>query len=276
MSWFDLEPACQLIEKYKVTGFAGIPAIFTIMYNNTDIVEKYDLSSLIECVSGLAPLPEDILRGFEKKFNCVILEGYGLAEAGTAVTAHYKNKTRMPGSIGKPIPDVEIKIVDESDDEVSINDVGELIVYGPSVSSGYYKMPDKTKEKFRKGWLYTGDMAKMDGDGYVFIVDRKKDLIVRGGFNIIPRDIEEILFRHPKVADAAVIAIPDKVLGEEIKAFVVLHPQAELSEEDLIDHCRDYLANYKCPKTIQFLEALPRNAIGKILRKELREMNSML
>lgn len=188
------------------------------------------------------------------------------------MTAHYLDRQRKAGSIGQPLPDVEVRIVDENDRDVALGNPGELIVKGPNISPGYYKMPKETAETFRDGWLYTGDIARMDEDGYLYIVDRKKDLIIRGGFNIIPRDIEELLFTHPAVADAAVVGVPDPVMGEEIMAFVVTQPGATITAEDLITHCQQSLAKYKCPKSIQFLEALPRNAIGKVLRKDLRKL----
>ncbi|MBU2646459.1 AMP-binding protein, partial [bacterium] len=210
--WFDLETACRLIEKYKVVGFAGVPAIFSMFVNTPDVVDKYDLSSLTECASGSAPLPVEILKGFEKKFGCIILEGYGLSEASPIVSAHYKGRERKVGSIGQPLPDVAVKIVDQDGKELPVNAVGELIVRGANISQGYYRMPDKTAETFVDGWLYTGDMAKIDEDGYIFIVDRKKDLIIRGGFNILPRDIEEVLHQHPAVMEAAVIGVPDRIM----------------------------------------------------------------
>lgn len=272
MPWFDLKEACRLIEKYKVTGFAGVPAIYSIFLNNPDVTDKYDLSSLKECASGSAPLPIEVIKEFEEKFDCIILEGYGLSEAAPVVTAHYPDRPRKPGSIGQPIPGVKIKIVNEKQEEVTAGDVGELIVSGENVSPGYYMLPEKTSECFIEGWLYTGDLAKVDADGYVYIVDRKKDLIIRGGFNIVPRDIEEILYKHPSIIDAAVIGVPDKIFGEEIKAFTVVKPGDKMTGDDVIQHCKDYLADYKCPKSVQFLDALPRNAVGKILRKDLRKL----
>ncbi len=273
MPWFELERVCQLIEQHKITGFAAVPSMFTLLLNSSNVVDKYDLSSLKECICGSAPLAEEVLTAFEEKFGCKILEGYGLSEAAPTVSGYRRDQVRKPGSIGFPISDIEIKIVDENDEEVGVNEIGELIVFGPSVSSGYYKLPIETEMSFRKGWLYTGDMVKMDADGYLYMVDRKKDIIIRGGFNIIPREIEEILYRHPQIVEAAVVGVPDKILGEEIKAFVIKQQGADLSEEDIIEHCKDYLADYKCPKFVKFLDALPRNAIGKLLRKHLRNLN---
>jgi len=274
--WFALDEACRLIEKYKVTGFAGVPAMFAIMLNSPDVTNKYDLSSLKDCASGSAPLPLEVLRGFEAKFNCKILEGYGLSEAAPVVTAHYPDRERKPGSIGQPIPGVEVKIVDEGDNEVPVGEMGELIVRGPNITPGYYKLPAETAMALKDGWLYTGDMAKADEDGYLYIVERKKDLIIRGGFNIVPRDVEEVLHEHPSVIEATVIGVPDPVMGEEIKAIVVLKEEdrGKITAEDIINHCQAHLARYKTPKFVDFVDTLPRNPIGKIMRKELRELHA--
>ncbi|MBW2052247.1 MAG: long-chain fatty acid--CoA ligase [Deltaproteobacteria bacterium] len=273
MPWFDLEGACKLIEKYKVTGFSGVPAMYAMMLNSPE-VDKYDLSSLNECGSGSAPLPVEVLKAFEEKFNVAILEGYGLSEAAPVVSTHYRGRKRKPGSIGQAIPGVEVKIVDENDNEVPVGELGELIVKGPNISPGYYKLPEETSKTFKNGWLYTGDMAKIDEDEYLYIVERKKDLIIRGGFNIVPRDVDEVLHLHPAVIDAAVIGIPDPVMGEEIKAYVVLKEGETVTEEEIIQHCQEHLAKYKTPKVVEFLDALPRNPIGKIMRKELRELHA--
>lgn len=273
MPWFDLEEACKLIEKYKITGFAGVPAMFAMMIHS-DIPDHYDLSSLSRCGSGSAPLSVEVMRGFEEKFHCIILEGYGLSEASPVVSTHYPDRVRKPGSIGQPIPDVEVKIVDENDQEVPLGEMGELIVRGPNVSPGYYNLPGETAKTFRDGWLYTGDMARMDEDGYLFLVERKKDLIIVGGFNIVPRDVEEVLHLHPAIIDAAVIGVPDPIMGEEIKAYVVLAEGEKVTAEDISRHCQEHLATYKTPKYIEFLTALPRSPIGKIMRKELRELHA--
>ncbi|MFH2131778.1 MAG: AMP-binding protein, partial [bacterium] len=185
-----------------------------------------------------------------------------------------KGRERKVGSIGQPLPDVAVKIIDPDGKELPVNEVGELIVRGANISMGYYRMPDKTAETFVDGWLYTGDMAKIDEDGYIFIVDRKKDLIIRGGFNILPRDIEEVLHQHPAVMEAAVIGVPDRIMGEEVKCCLVISPGATVTEAEIIEHCRAHLAKYKCPKYVSFMTALPRNPIGKILKKALREMSS--
>jgi long-chain acyl-CoA synthetase len=270
MRWFDTEETFRLIERYKVTGFAGVPAMFAIMLNSPE-ADKYDLSSLERCGSGSAPLPVEILRGFQERFDCTIREGYGLSEAAPVVSTHYPDRAQKPGSIGQPIPGVEVKIADEENSAVPVGQAGELLVKGPNVSPGYYKLSEETAETFRNGWLYTGDMARMDEDGYLYIVERKKDLIIRGGFNIYPRDVEEVLYEHSAVLEAAVIGVPDPVMGEEVKAFVVLKEGQTASEQDIIEHCQQHLGKYKCPKYVKFIDTMPRNPIGKILRKELRQ-----
>ncbi|HUW65542.1 MAG TPA: long-chain fatty acid--CoA ligase [Spirochaetia bacterium] len=273
MRWFDIEEVFRLIEKYKVRGFAGVPAMFAMMLNSP-AAGKYDLSSLKACASGSAPLPVEVLMAFEKKFNCTVREGYGLSEAAPVVSTQFYNRVKKPGSIGTPIDEVDVRIVDGNDRDLPVGEIGELIVRGPNISPGYYKLPGETAETFKNGWLYTGDMAKMDEDGCLYIVERKKDLVIRGGFNIYPRDIEEVLHKHPGVLDAAVIGVPDPVMGEEVEAFIVLREGCEAGEQELLAHCRQYLAKFKCPRRINFTSLIPRNAIGKILRKELRRLRS--
>ena len=273
MRKFQAEEAFKLIEKYRVTNFPGVPAMFITMLNSPD-AERYDLSSWKSCLSGAAPFPVANLMAFQKKFNVTIFEAYGLSEASPAVSTNHFNRPTKPGSIGQPIPEVEVRIVDDQDQGVSRGDVGELLVKGPNVSSGYYKLPEETAKTFRNGWLYTGDMARMDEDGYLYIVERKKDLVIRGGFNIYPRDIEESLYHHPAVKDAVAIGVPDPVMGEEVKVYVVLKEGIEVSTEELLHYSQSQLAKHKWPKFIERVESLPRNPMGKILRKELRKFNN--
>lgn len=265
---FDTGAVLAAIERYRVTGFAGVPAMFVALLYSPD-AEKYDTSSLEYCVSGSAPLPVAILQGFEQKFGCRILEGYGLTEASAALTGHGREMEVRPGSVGQPLPGVEIQIVDEHDQPLPVGEVGEVIARGPNVMQGYYNMPEETRNAMRNGWLHTGDMGRFDEDGYLYIVERKKDLIIRGGFNIYPRDVEEVLNRHPAVIESAVVGIPSQRMGEEVKAFVVAREPVE--DEELKAFCRDALANYKTPSEIEFVDALPRNAVGKIDKKELRK-----
>jgi long-chain acyl-CoA synthetase len=177
---------------------------------------------------------------------------------------------RKPGSVGKPLPGIEVRVVDEHDHDVPTGELGELLVRGPNLMQEYYQMPDETQKALRGGWLYTGDMAKLDEDGYIYIVERKKDLIIRGGLNVYPRDAEEVLQRHPAVMECAVVGVPSERLGEEVLAYVVLQPEKEATAEELIKFCQQSLANYKTPAFVEFIPALPRNAIGKIDRKVLR------
>lgn len=275
MRKFQPEEAFKLIEKHRVTDFPGSPAMFITMLQSPE-AEKYDLSSLTSCLSGSAPFPLASLLAFQKKFNCTVYEAYGLSEASPAVSTNYHHRPTKPGSIGQPIPEVEVRIVDDQDQDLPHGEVGELLVKGPNVSAGYYKQPEETARTFRNGWLHTGDMARMDEDGYLYIVERKKDLIIRGGFNIYPRDLEEILYKHPAVKDAVAIGVPDPVMGEEIKLYIVLKNNTNASAEEIHQHCREQLAKNKWPKTIEFVNTLPRNPMGKILRKALREQNNRI
>ncbi|HLI05831.1 MAG TPA: long-chain fatty acid--CoA ligase [Ktedonobacteraceae bacterium] len=265
---FDTSAVLSAIERYRITGFAGVPAMFVALLHSPD-ADKYDTSSLEYCVSGSAPLPVAILQGFEQKFGCRILEGYGLTEASAALTGHTREMEVRPGSVGKPLAGVEIQIVDEDDQQVPVGEVGEVIARGPNVMQGYYNMPEETRSALRNGWLHTGDMGRFDEEGYLYIVERKKDLIIRGGFNIYPRDVEEVLNCHPTVIESAVIGIPSPRMGEEVKAFVVAREPVDA--EELKAFCRESLANYKTPSEIEFVDTLPRNAVGKIDKKELRK-----
>ena len=267
---FDTTAVLAAIERYRINAFAGVPAMFVVLLYTPD-ADKYDTSSLRYCASGSAPLPVAILEGFERKFGCKILEGYGLSEASAALTGHGLDMPRKPGSVGKPLAGVEVLVVDENDQAVSLGEVGEIIARGPNIMRGYYNMPEETEAALRNGWLHTGDMGRFDEDGYLYIVERKKDLIIRGGFNIYPRDIEEVLNRHPAVIESAVIGIPSERMGEEVKAFVVT--RTDVDAETLKAYCRDALANYKTPSEIEFVNTLPRNAVGKIDKKELRRLN---
>jgi long-chain acyl-CoA synthetase len=265
---FDSSAVLAAIERYRIAAFAGVPAMFVALLYSPD-ADKYDTSSLHSCVSGSAPLPLAILEGFEKKFNCTILEGYGLSEASAALTGHSLSILRKPGSVGVPLPGVELSIVDANDQPLPAGEIGEVIARGPNIMQSYYNMPDETAAAMRNGWLHTGDMGYFDQDGYLYIVERKKDLIIRGGFNIYPRDVEEVLNRHPAVIESAVIGVPSLRMGEEVKAFVVTREPVDA--ESLMVFCRESLANYKTPSEIEFVEALPRNAVGKIDKKELRK-----
>ncbi len=265
---FDTHTVLSAIERHRISAFAGVPAMFVALLY-TPNAERYDTSSLQYCVSGSAPLPVNILEGFEQKFGCTIREGYGLSEGSAALTGHRLDMVRKAGSVGTPSANIEIQVVDEHDNPLPQGEIGEVVARGPNVMKGYYNMPEETKEALRNGWLHTGDMGRFDEDGYLYIVERKKDLIIRGGFNIYPRDIEEVLTSHPSVIEAAVIGVPSERMGEEVKAFVVV--RTPITAEALMAYCREKLANYKTPSEIEFVNALPRNAIGKIDKKELRK-----
>lgn len=269
-SKFDTKEVFEAIEHYKVRTFSAVPAMIHTLLSYPN-AENYDTSSLESVGSGSAPLPVALLNAFKKKFGAEIHEGYGLSEAAPVVTAHSKKIPIKPGSVGVPIPGVEVKVVDDQGAEVLIGEVGELIVRGDNVTPGYYKKDQETRQVIKDGWLHTGDLARLDEEGYVYIVDRKKDLIIRGGFNVYPRDIEELLNGHDRIFEAAVVGVPNERMGEEMVACVVKKPGATLTEAELIQFCHDHLAKNKTPKTIVFLEALPRNGVGKILKTHLRK-----
>ncbi|WP_342042327.1 long-chain-fatty-acid--CoA ligase [Bacillus sp. OTU2372] len=272
-SSFEVKEVFKAIDTFRVRTFSAVPAMIHAMvsYPNTD---NYDTSSLESVGSGSAPLPVALLYAFEQKFGAKVLEGYGLSEAAPVVTAHSKRIEIKPGSVGVPIPGVEIKIVDGNGLEVPAGEVGELVVRGDNVTPGYYQNQQETNRVLKDSWLYTGDMARVDDEGYVYIVDRKKDLIIRGGFNVYPRDVEEILNGHEEVFEAAVVGIPDERMGEELVACVVKRPGSNVTEEELIQFCQDHLAKNKTPRKVIFLEALPRNGVGKILKTHLRQTAS--
>ncbi|MDY6935450.1 MAG: long-chain fatty acid--CoA ligase [Spirochaetota bacterium] len=264
----------ESISKYKPTFAPLVPTMFIGMLNHSDL-SKYDLSSLKGCFSGSAPLPLEIKKKFEEITNMQIVEGFGLTESSpvTHCNPFGEGTLEKEESIGIPFPDTESKIVDidNGKEEMPVNEQGELIIKGPQVMKGYWNKPEETKNTLRKGWLYTGDIAKMDEDGYFYIVDRKKDMIIASGYNIYPRDIDEVLFRHPKVQEACTIGIPDKYRGETVKVFIVLKEGKTASEEEILKYCKENLARYKVPKFVEFRDELPKSTIGKILRKELRK-----
>ncbi|MBN1574209.1 MAG: long-chain fatty acid--CoA ligase [Deltaproteobacteria bacterium] len=267
------QPILEAIDKHKLSFLPAVPTMFIGMLRHPDF-NKYDLSSLKGCFSGAAPLPLEVIKEFEEATGSQICEGYGLSE--TTPVTHinpFGGKTKV-GSIGLPVPNTEVKIVDidTGKKEVAIGEPGEVIIKGPQVTEGYYKKPEETKKAIKDGWLYTGDIGTMDEEGYFYIVDRKKDMIIAGGYNIYPRDIDEVLFEHPKVVEACTIGVPHEYRGETVKAYVVLKEGETATEEEMIDYCKEKLAKYKVPKLIEFTDSLPKSAVGKILRKELRAM----
>ncbi|ACV57206.1 long-chain-fatty-acid--CoA ligase [Alicyclobacillus acidocaldarius] len=271
LPYFDPVLVFQAIERYRVTHFTAVPAMFHALLHHPD-ADKYDLSSLSVCISGSAPLPELVRKAFEEKFHCLVFQGYGLSEAAPVVTAPRFDKPAKPGSVGLPLPGVEVAVLDDDGNPLPPGEIGELAVRGPNVSPGYHHLPEETEKVFRNGWLFTGDMARLDEEGYVYIVDRKKDVIIRGGFNIYPSDLEELLSQHPAVAEVAVVGAPSERMGEEVVAYVVRKKGADVTEEELIAFCQEHLAKYKTPKVVQFVPYLPKNLIGKVDKKKLREM----
>lgn len=260
----------SIVKKYDATVFAGVPTMYNFLLQYPD-GEVEDLKSLRLCISGGASMPVALLKSFEKKFQVAISEGYGLSEAAPVTCFNPLDRPRKPGSIGMSIVNVENKVVSELGDEVPVGEVGELIVRGPNVMKGYYKLPEETAHTIRDGWLYTGDLAKMDEEGYFYIVDRKKDMIIVGGYNVYPREVEEVLYSHPSVLEVAVIGVPDMNFGEAVKCFVVTKEGETVAEEMLVSYCEEHLAKYKIPSSIEFLEELPKNTTGKILRRALKD-----
>lgn len=271
LSWFDTEKVFQNIEKYKVMGMTAVPTMLIYMLNDSS-AKKYDLSSLEIVACGASPLPSETKKEFEKKFNVKIMQGYGLTEVSTVATITPRDmpEDKPANCVGKAIEGVEVKIFDENDRELPLGEVGEVVVKGKNVTKGYYKLQEETEKTLRSGWLHTGDVGYMDAEGYLYLVERKRDLIIRGGFNIFPKDIEEALTQHPKVMEAAAVGVPHPELGEEVKAFVVPKIGEKPTEQELMEFCQTKLAKFKCPKSIEFRSFFPKNPIGKILKKELR------
>ncbi|MBW2095115.1 MAG: long-chain fatty acid--CoA ligase [Deltaproteobacteria bacterium] len=263
----------EMTRKYRPTWFPCVPTIFVGVLGHPDFPGT-DFSCVKGCVSGAAPLAVDTIRQWKAEVGADIVECYGLTETSTLSHANPWGGKTKPGSVGVPIPDTDCRIVDVETGtrDMGPGEPGEIIIKGPQVTSGYYKKPDETAEALRDGWLYTGDIGYMDEEGYFFIVDRKKDMIIAGGYNIYPREIDEILFEHPKIQEACAVGIPDPYRGETVKAFIVLQPGERLTGEEVMSYCREKLAAYKVPKLVEFMDELPKSAIGKVLRKELRKM----
>jgi long-chain acyl-CoA synthetase len=265
---FTPEKALEVIARDQVTIFEGVPTMYVALLAAPR--EGCDLSSLRLCVSGGAALPVDVLRGFEQAFGCMILEGYGLSETSPVASFNHPDRERKAGSIGTPIQGVEMRLIDDLGQDVPLFEVGEIAIRGHNVMNGYWRRETATAEAIVDGWFRTGDLARMDEDGYFFIVDRKKEMIIRGGYNVYPREIEEVLYEHPAVVEAAVVGIPDAVLGEEVGAAVVLKPGAGETAEDIREYIKNEVAAYKYPRKVWLMEALPKGPTGKILKREIR------
>jgi long-chain acyl-CoA synthetase len=269
LRWFNPEAVLQTIQEFRAVSMSAVPTMLIYLLNYPE-ADRFDTRSMRVWGSGAAPLPVEIVEPFERKFGGRILEGYGLTEASPVVSAHRLSGPRRIGSVGRAIPGVEISIQDELDRPLPAGELGEVCVRGRNVMVGYYRNPEETARTVRAGWLHTGDMGRLDDDGFLFIAERKKDLIIRGGFNIYPREVEEVLYAHPKVAEAAVVGMKDPLMGEDVLAFVVLRSGERASAEEIGAFCEGRLARFKCPKQIRFVESLPKSPIGKVLRKELR------
>lgn len=268
---FDIDTILDTINKMKPTIFPGAPTMYIAIINHKR-VREVDISSINICVSGSAPLPLEVQERFEELTGGKLIEGYGLTETSPVTHANPIWGYRKIGSIGIPLPDTSAKIVDvNSGEELPIGEIGELLVKGPQVMKGYWQREQETALTIRDGWLYTGDMGRMDEEGFFSIVDRKKDLIIAGGYNIYPREIEEVLFEHPAIMEAAVAGVPDEYRGETVKAFIVLKPGMALTEKELELWCRERLAAFKVPRKVEFRQSLPKTMIGKVLRRQLLE-----
>jgi long-chain acyl-CoA synthetase len=270
---FDPGKALEIIQRDKVNVFQGVPTMYSAMFHLQGR-EEFDTSTLELCVSGGSAMPVELMRGFEDAFGCTILEGYGLSESSPVASFNRPDRERKPGSIGIPIDGVEMKVVDDDGNELPQGEVGEIVIRGHNVMKGYWGKPEATAETVRDGWLHTGDMARVDEDGYFFIVDRKKDMIIRGGYNVYPREIEEVLYEHPAVMEAAVVGVQDDKLGEEVGAAVTLKDGMDASAKELRDFVKEQVAAYKYPRRVWFVDELPKGPTGKILKREIEPPDS--
>ncbi|MBA2774837.1 MAG: long-chain fatty acid--CoA ligase [Nocardioidaceae bacterium] len=265
---FDAEKALEIVGRDHVTVFEGVPTMYAGLLH-AESADKADMSSLRTCISGGSAMPVEVMKNFEKKFDCIVLEGYGLSETSPVASFNQPGQERKPGSIGTEVRGVEMKVVGDDDENVAQGEVGEIVIKGENVMKGYWGREEDTAEAIKDGWFHTGDLARIDEDGYFFIVDRKKDMIIRGGYNVYPREVEEALYEHESVAEVAVIGIPDDNLGEEVGAAVALKPGEEVSEEDLQAFAKERLAAYKYPRAVWIVDELPKGPTGKILRREV-------
>jgi len=265
---FEPAKALEIVQRDRVTVFLGVPTMYSAMLN-CERREDYDVSSLKLCGSGGAAMPGEVQRGFEEAFGAKVLEGYGLSETSPVASFNHPDRERKTGSIGTPIEGVEMKAVDEDGNEVAQGEVGEIVIKGHNVMKGYWKQPEATADAIKDGWFYSGDLAKVDEDGYFYIVDRKKDLIIRGGYNVYPREIEEVLYEHPAVREAAVVGMAHDDLGEEVGAAVALKDGQTVDAEELKAYVKENVANYKYPRRIWFVDDLPKGPTGKILKREI-------
>jgi long-chain acyl-CoA synthetase len=271
---FDPGEALATMQRDGVTHFYGVPTMFGALLHHPDR-ERFETSSLRICITGGASMPVEVLRGFEDAFGAKVMEGYGLSETSPVACSNHPDRERKAGSIGTPIEGVEMRVVDEDDNPVEQGEVGEIVIRGHNIMKGYWQRPEATAEAMRGGWFHSGDMGRTDEDGYFYIVDRKKDLIIRGGYNVYPREVEEVLYEHPKIREAAVVGVPHDEWGEEIGAAVVLCDGEELAAEEVSAYVKDRIAAYKYPRLVWFLDELPKGPTGKILKREIKTPTSV-
>jgi long-chain acyl-CoA synthetase len=261
----------QIISDYQITSFGSVATMLSMLLSTypQGVPAGLKTDQLRFAMCGSAPVPAEVLRRFEETFNCLVIEGYGLSESTCRSTFNPPDTRRRPGSCGVPIGN-EMQVVDEEDREVACGELGEIVLRGENILKGYYKNDAANETAFRNGWFHTGDIGYRDSEGFYYIVDRKSDMIIRGGENIYPREIDEVLYQHPDIAAAAVIGVPDELYGEEVAAVVVLKAGAQVSEQEVIDYCKARLADFKCPKTVRFVKDIPKGPTGKLLKRELQ------
>ena len=266
---FTPQECLEIIQRDRITIFEGVPTMYVGLVQYRE-AEDYDTTSLRLCISGGAAIPVEVLGTFEKRYDAMLLEGYGLSETSPVASFNHPDRERKPGSIGTPIRGVAMRLVDDEGSEVALGEVGEICIRGDNVMKGYWQRPEATAAVMKDGWFATGDLATQDEDGYYFIVDRKKDMIIRAGYNVYPREIEEVLYEHPAVAEAAVIGVPHAEFGEEVAAVVVLKAGATATAEELREHVKAQVAAYKYPRQVVLIDELPHGPTGKVLKREIQ------
>jgi long-chain acyl-CoA synthetase len=271
----DADTLLKLTVKHRPAYFGCVPTLYVGVLNHPDF-PKHDLSFIKGCISGAAPLALETIREWDERVGAPIIEVYGMTEMSPVSHANPWRGKMKPGSVGIPLPDTDCRIVDVETGtrDLSLGEPGEILLNGPQMSRGYYKKPEETAEAFRDGWFHTGDIGYMDDEGYLFVVDRKKDMIIAGGYNVYPREIDEVLYEHPKIKEACAVGLPDPYRGETVKAFIVPRAGETLTQKDVIAYCKEKLAAYKVPRQVEFKEELPKSAIGKVLRRTLKEIES--
>ncbi|HXQ70260.1 MAG TPA: AMP-binding protein [Pyrinomonadaceae bacterium] len=263
----------NIVSEYQITSFGSVATMLSMLLSTypDGVPEGLKTDQLRFAMCGSAPVPAEVLRRFEETFKCLVVEGYGLSESTCRSTFNPPDERRRPGSCGLPIGN-EMRVVDEDDREVPDGELGEIVLRGENILKGYFKNEVATEAAFRNGWFHTGDIGYRDPEGFYYIVDRKSDMIIRGGENIYPREIDEVLYQHPQIGAAAVIGVPDELYGEEVAAVVVLKPGEKISEQEVMEFCKARLADYKCPKTVRFVEDIPKGPTGKLLKRELAQI----